>query len=338
MIRSRRFPAPSDALRLAALAVVVSLSGSLTGCSGSQPIAGGAAVSALSQAEDELSRGQFAAAERDATSALDAAEESTRVRARIVRARARLAQGEIAGARLDARLAEAALDMAFSDEDGARGIWHREVDGLFAAIRAREHVPVVVATAPLPPPAWTPPPTPAPVRTTGPQIEPRARWHARALRANHDPMTSIYRVTVHHTGTRFDSTDYGQSAQGVLSIQQYHQDGKKWADIGYHYLIDRAGRVWEGRPIGVQGAHAGNNQLNRGNIGVALLGDFEKQSVTTAQRQGLISLLDHLRGTYGIKSTEVHMHRELHGTECPGRALASIVDAYRSSGLARLDP
>lgn len=314
---------------------------SLGACS-STPVTGtGNAILSLNQAEEYLSRGQAREAVDAATAAIAAApDDATKVRALVLRSRARLKLGDLSAARIDARLASSSLETAFSDESGARGIWRAEVDRLVASIEAgdrrvvytpRTHTP----SAPLP--RWTPPTTSSPTPGTI-AIESRARWNARPIRANRSPMTNIRRITVHHTGTRFDSTDFGQSAQGILSVQRHHQDTNGWADIGYHYMIDRAGRVWEGRSIQYQGAHAGDSNLNSGNIGVCLLGDFDQQKPSNDQQGGLIRLIGQLRDKYSIPASGVYTHQELKATECPGGALSDVVDRYRSGRLSGYTP
>ena len=58
--------------------------------------------------------------------------------------------------------------------------------------------------------------------------------------------------------------------------------GKGWSDIGYHYIIDRSGVVWQGRDITRwQGAHVKNR--NENNIGVMCLGNFMLQQPSAAQ-------------------------------------------------------
>ena len=87
-------------------------------------------------------------------------------------------------------------------------------------------------------------------------------------------MSRIDRITVHHSAVHADREAQDRSAEIIRSIQKNHQRDKGWGDIGYHYLIDREGRVWTGRPEGWQGAHAGDPQSNRGNLGVCLMGNF----------------------------------------------------------------
>ncbi len=192
-----------------------------------------------------------------------------------------------------------------------------------------------------PPPVadtFTPPPPPPAIPRADAVVDarPRAAWRAAPSKRNKDPMTRIGRITVHHSGATVTATDEAAGASAVRSIQRDHQDSRGWADIGYHYLIDRAGRIWEGRELKWQGAHAGNPSLNRGNVGICLLGDYRTQDVTPSQRSALFEALDALRREYGIPRARVEGHREVKGgTLCPGKKLELVIEAYRR-GVAPL--
>jgi len=165
----------------------------------------------------------------------------------------------------------------------------------------------------------------------------RADWGAAPTRSNHDPMTRIYRLTVHHSAQYCDLTSRASVAEHIHQIQEHHMrssaaGGNGWADIGYHFVVDRTGRVWEGRPLRYQGAHAGNSDLNRGNVGIVLLGDFNSQRVTREQENALRALIAFLREKYGIGPDRIYTHQELKGTECPGRDLQGLVDRIRREG------
>jgi len=172
------------------------------------------------------------------------------------------------------------------------------------------------------------------------EVIPRSRWRAKYLRSNHQPMTRPYRITIHHTAEPMVSSGLQASIAEVRGLQQSHQQEKGWADIGYHFLIDRAGRVFEGRDLKVQGAHAGNDSLNRGNIGICLLGNFHSQpsrgsvytraqSPSSLQIQGLDQLVSQLRGDFKIARNQIKAHGELKETQCPGGALRIWVQSYR---------
>jgi hypothetical protein len=143
------------------------------------------------------------------------------------------------------------------------------------------------------------------------------------------------RITVHHTGRLSSKVAGAAAASEILGIQRHHQDRARWTDIAYHFLIDRAGRLWEGRPLSSQGAHAGSDAANRGNIGVCLLGNFEVQRPTPEQTEALRRLLRQLEDLYRIDPESVFAHREVRAayglgfTECPGRHLQSLVDEVR---------
>jgi len=167
-------------------------------------------------------------------------------------------------------------------------------------------------------------------------IRPRADWKARPISGDYDPMTPITHATVHHSATVTYATAPSQAAAEVRGIQANHQ--AKWADIGYHFLIDRAGGIWEGRALRWQGAHEGVG-LNQGAIGICVLGNFELGAPPTAQLNSLQSLLDACSSRFGLTAMDVKTHREVRPdpTACPGRSLQTWVDGYRRQrGLASL--
>lgn len=169
----------------------------------------------------------------------------------------------------------------------------------------------------------------------------RAQWGAAPMQSNWDRMTTPYRIAIHHTAEPMNSTALSATAAEVRNVQSTHmRRDNPMADIGYHYLIDRAGRVIAGRPMYAQGAHASGDN-NVGNIGVCLLGNFSSQDgrgaayrnaqrPTAEQLQTLERLLDELRTIYGIQSSQVEGHRELKSTECPGDELMRWITQYRA--------
>ena len=154
------------------------------------------------------------------------------------------------------------------------------------------------------------------------------------------PMGRVYRVTVHHTAHRTHGTSRSEAIRSIRLDQRYHMGTKRWGDIGYHYLIDAGGRVWQGRDVRWQGAHAGNGLLNRGNIGVCLLGNFtsgaQGQAPSAAQVSSLQALVRHLRQQHRISISKIFTHREMPGVEtvCPGPRLQSVVDRMRRRMVA----
>jgi N-acetyl-anhydromuramyl-L-alanine amidase AmpD len=109
-----------------------------------------------------------------------------------------------------------------------------------------------------------------------------------------------------------------------------------YADIGYHFLIDPAGRIWEGRAISRQGAHAGDDVSNRGNVGICLIGDFSgDERPSAAQMASLRSLVEFHLDRAGLDPSSLVTHREIRPahmgiTECPGNRLQALVERMRA--------
>jgi tetratricopeptide (TPR) repeat protein len=178
-------------------------------------------------------------------------------------------------------------------------------------------------------PVKRPQPSPArPVRALAPRIFARQDWGAGALRASGKPeaMERPWRITIHHAADRNAPVREAEAAARMRAYQQGHFR-RGWADIGYHYVIDGAGRVWEGRSMRWQGAHAGTAELNRGNIGVCLMGNFETTKPEARQVRALKQLMSWLGDRHDIAVNRMVGHndglREVHGkgTACPGRYL-----------------
>jgi len=163
-------------------------------------------------------------------------------------------------------------------------------------------------------------PASGPVALTG--LVRRAQWNA----APADPRNmrrSAPRwnwITVHHSVFTSDGDSLAASLDTVQRIQRVHMDNEDYADIGYHYLIDRQGRVIEGRSLRWQGAHAGGTN-NVGNVGICLLGNFEIERPTAAALRSLERLIVELQRELRIPRQNVRPHRDWKETECPGRHL-----------------
>ncbi|MCC6659343.1 MAG: N-acetylmuramoyl-L-alanine amidase [Phycisphaerales bacterium] len=158
----------------------------------------------------------------------------------------------------------------------------------------------------------------------------RREWTANGpIMALANPMNGIQRITVHHDGMNvFQSTSRGDAAQRLEIIRKAHIS-QHWADIGYHYIIDPAGRVWEGRPIALQGAHV--KDQNEHNVGVMVMGNFEESRPTSAALTTLDLFVGHLMQRYRVPIGRVYTHRELGPTACPGRNLQTYMVATRAT-------
>ena len=191
---------------------------------------------------------------------------------------------------------------------------------------------------PVPPPTGLPEPKPAPegeivcpLHEPVPWARPRATWaEGRPDTADMRPMLPVQYVTVHHDGlTPFLGLSEFESKARLELIRVGHRSKEKgFADIGYHYVVDRAGRVWQGRDVTKwQGAHVKNH--NEGNVGVMCLGNFCEQRPSAAQVAALNRVIVQLMAYYGVPPGRVRTHKEWAPTECPGPSLQASVDAMR---------
>jgi hypothetical protein len=184
----------------------------------------------------------------------------------------------------------------------------------------------VIATLP-PPPAPIEPPLP------GISVMKRASWTRSGIAKPNEcyPMNGVDRITVHHDGMPPVALR-GQSdvARRIESIRSSHVNSRGFADIGYHYVIDPDGRVWEGRPSWKQGAHV--KDQNEHNIGVLILGNFDVQRPTPQALASLDSFLAGQMQKHNVSLSRVYTHQEIGPSGCPGRNLQQYMRQTRMSG------
>jgi N-acetylmuramoyl-L-alanine amidase len=200
--------------------------------------------------------------------------------------------------------------------------------------------------------------------TIQPRIISRAGWGAdesirRAAPTYSDTVKAAF---VHHT-VQSNSYSPSESAALIRSDYLYHVRTRGWNDIGYNFLVDRYGRVFEGRYGGttraVLGAHAGG--FNTDSTGVALLGTFSstrptsymlaalerllawKLDLTHVDPMGLTVLTSaggaNVRYPAG-RRVVVHTilgHRSTSYTDCPGSPTVGLLPAIRTAvaGIGR---
>lgn len=214
--------------------------------------------------------------------------------------------------------------------------------GTFAALSGCETIQSASRVPDTPWPDLNAPPTakhrvptrtnkPATVKATGAggpgNPIPRSKWtSARPKLSSINPMPMpIRKITIHHDGLPSHITTNSYSR--LNTIRNGHVNARGWADIGYHYIIDREGRVWEGRPIQYQGAHVKND--NEHNVGVLCLGNFEIHTPTSAQLNTLAGHVSYLRKKYRLSERSIYTHKEINPTQCPGRNLHPRVLSMR---------
>jgi N-acetylmuramoyl-L-alanine amidase len=129
-------------------------------------------------------------------------------------------------------------------------------------------------------------------------------------------------IIVHCTATRPDWWETRTTAQKVAEVKRWHVQDRGWSDIGYHFLIDRDGKVVAGRPLQDVGAHTQGH--NTGTIGISLFGghgsaatDAFAENYTPEQDKALRDLIAHLRTNYP-SITKVSGHNQYAAKACPG--------------------
>ena len=192
----------------------------------------------------------------------------------------------------------------------------------------------------------------------------RAEWGANASYMSWDPeYARAGHVVVHHTaGT--NSYSAGQSASIVRGIYYYHAVTLDWGDIGYNFLVDKFGTVFEGRsgsvaaPAGRMsiGAHA--RGVNTGTMGISMMGDYSTVSPSDAQLSSVGKMagwflkragISDVTGWAGLHvwTTERYQagstismprilgHRDVGYTTCPGNVGYSKLGTIRAIAKAQ---
>jgi hypothetical protein len=152
----------------------------------------------------------------------------------------------------------------------------------------------------------------------GEQIDVLCRdgWKARPARPGL-VMHQIDRLTVHHSGTIF--RDNRRAPGTVRRFQAYHQ-GKGYADIAYHYVIDAAGNIYQGRDPAFKGDTPTDYDPS-GHLLICLAGNFEVQEPSSSQMDALVALLAWASAQYQVPTDRIAGHRDHAHTLCPGRRL-----------------
>jgi putative cell wall-binding protein len=175
----------------------------------------------------------------------------------------------------------------------------------------------------------------------------------------------IQKLVVHHTaGANHDSNP----AATVRAIYYYHAVTQGWGDIGYHYLIDDAGRVYEGRysrdyptgtmptaddaqGLGVVAGHA--RGYNAGSLGFSVLGTYTSIAPTAAAQQSLVRMLAWGAAKHGLDprasswyfnpisgaslyTANIAGHRDYNSTACPGGVFYALMPSIRNRVAAEL--
>ena len=151
----------------------------------------------------------------------------------------------------------------------------------------------------------------------------RAAWRARSRSTSTNITPGNGGVSIHYVGASHINDSHGNCAQRVRNIQNFHIDGRSWADIAYSLLVCAHGYVYVGRGINRRTAANGTNAGNQSWYAVcALIGG--SQQPTAAMVQGIKDAVAYLRRSGGAAS-RVNGHRDHLSTSCPGNPLYAMV-------------
>lgn len=193
-----------------------------------------------------------------------------------------------------------------------------------------------------------------------PGIISRAEWGAAPQLCAFDVASTLMFAVVHHTAGSNDYTSVAQAMAQIRNDQRYHQQSRGWCDIGYNYLVDKWGNVYEGRAGSgsrpVIGVHAGG--FNTGSVGVSMLGEYGAVSPSAATQESVSRLIAWRLSAYHrdpagtfsyttgggensrypagtrLQLPVVIGHRDVAFTACPGERGYAMLGSVRSRARA----
>jgi hypothetical protein len=186
--------------------------------------------------------------------------------------------------------------------------------------------------------------TPADV-TPKPKIYSRAQWGADERMRSKSSLQyfEIHAGFVHHT-VNANSYTRDQVPSLMRGIYAYHTQSKGWSDIGYNFIVDRFGRIWEGRYGGVARPVVGAHTLgyNEYSFAMSALGNFDTVRPSAAMVDAYGRLFAWKLSLHGIDASSgqqwvgkkyfrsINGHRDAGQTACPGRYLYERLPRIRS--------
>lgn len=176
-------------------------------------------------------------------------------------------------------------------------------------------------------------------------IIPRSAWGADESIMTWPPEhRSLRAVILHHTAAEDGGVD---PAALVRAVYYYHAIVLERGDVGYNYLIDHLGNIYEGRAggAGVVGSHA--QRFDWGSIGIALIGDYCETEVPEIMVQNASEFLawqcaDHSihpleeRQFIDVTLPNIMAHRDCGAATCPGDQLYALLPTIRSETLSSM--
>jgi len=182
----------------------------------------------------------------------------------------------------------------------------------------------------------------------------RKQWKAKRNKGTLVRMVRLRKIVIHHAAGYKDGGG-ALSFDRIREIQALHQIDRKWNDIGYHFLVDSTGCIFQGRdfydgeddinnvPQFIHGAHV--KSQNSDKIGVCLFGCFEPSAglnctdtLTQGSFDALVELCVFICSRYGLNEKDILMHKDLRPSLCPGSNIESEMTKLKDKVGAQLLP
>ncbi len=204
-------------------------------------------------------------------------------------------------------------------------------------------------------PGWTPPPPTASIDlsaasyTPKPVIYSRAQWGADERMRDKSSLHyyEVHAGFVHHT---VNANNYTRDeVPGIIrSIYAYHTQSKGWSDIGYNFVVDRFGRIWEARYGGIDRPVVGAHTLGYNDYSFAMsaIGNYDIAAPSSAMVQAYGALFAWKLSLHGVSASStkqwvgtkyfqaINGHRDAGQTACPGRYLYARIPEIRKLAAA----
>ena len=138
--------------------------------------------------------------------------------------------------------------------------------------------------------------------TGAPSMVMRAGWGGDSVPPRNPPQYGqVQAAFVHHTAGEINYAP--EDSPGiVLGIARYHRDSNGWNDIGYNFLVDRYGTIFEGRAGGIEAAVIGAQAqgFNSNSTGIACLGTFTSIPLDDPAMESLAKLIGWKLSLHGV--------------------------------------
>lgn len=178
-----------------------------------------------------------------------------------------------------------------------------------------------------------------------PQIFSRAQWGANeSLRGSKPSYGTVKTGFIHHTvnANTYKESDVPSLLRGIYA---YHTQSRGWSDIGYNFLVDRFGRIWEGRYGGIDRAVVGAHTLGYNEVSFAMsaIGNFDVAQPPQAVVNAYAALMAWKLSLSDVRADATRLyvknkyfqgingHRDAGSTACPGRYLYAKLPEIRKA-------